>query len=292
MLDNVPHGSRQGLGIDLYAANILVLSHRKQRMIFNRRLVLIAAITLAVAVIAELIAYRCLRRRGYTLAETRTSLVLGLAHTLTGIAESGCIGAVSYFLWSYRLTEVPLHAWWGWLALFLGFELCYYCWHRSAHANRWLWASHAVHHSPERLNMLAAYRVVVSDLLSGRWIFLMPLVIIGFEPVAVFVMLWTTHIYQIWIHTELVPKLGPLEYILDTPSNHRVHHAVNSEYIDRNFGGILIVFDRLFGTYVAERSDVPCRYGLLGQAGRQNPIWIALHEWIAMASDLHQQFSM
>jgi len=252
-------------------------------MIIDRQLLLVAAVFLFAAFVVELIAYRYLKRSGYGAAEAMASLFLGLAHTITGFVEAGIIIAVSYFFWDYRLADVPKDAWWGWLALFLGFELAYYWWHRAAHAVRWLWASHAVHHSPERLNILATARVVVSDLLSARWLFMLPLVFIGFEPGAVFIVVGLSHIYQIWIHTELIPKLGPLEYILDTPSNHRVHHARNAEYINHNYGSTLIVFDRIFGTYVEERSDVPCRYGLLGETKPNNPVWVVLHEWIAMA---------
>jgi sterol desaturase/sphingolipid hydroxylase (fatty acid hydroxylase superfamily) len=257
-------------------------------MIFEGPLSHVAAVIVCTLVVGELIAYRWLRQRGYTVAEARASLILVMAGLMTRSVGGGCIGAVMYFLWSYRITEVPLDAWWGWLGLFLGLEFFYYWGHRAAHAIRWLWASHAVHHSPQHLNVLASCRIVANDLLAGRWIFLLPLVVIGFEPVAVFTMLGINQIYQIWIHTELVPKLGSLEYILNTPSNHRVHHAINPEYIGRNLGGILIVFDRLFGTYADERGDVPCRYGLPHQVGSNNPVWIVLHEWIAMVRDLRR----
>lgn len=261
-------------------------------MITKGPLLAIAAMAVVTLVVAELIAYRYLKRQGYAFGEALASLTLGVASKMVAIAEAGCIGAVSYLLWSYRIAEVPLDSWWGWLALFLGVEFFYYWYHRAAHSIRWLWASHSVHHSPEHLNVLASIRLPLSELLVGRWLFFMPLVLFGFHPVAVFTMWSVNTIYQIWIHNELIAKLGPLEYILNTPSNHRVHHALNTEYIDRNYGGILIVFDRLFGTYVEERRDTPCRYGLLGQVKSNNAIWIAVQEWVAMARDLRRSSSL
>ena len=257
-------------------------------MITKGPLILIAAAILGIFVVAELLAYRYLERRGYAFGEAFASLFLGVASKLVSFAEAGCIGSVSYFLWNHRLAHVPLDTWWGWLALFLGVEFFYYWYHRAAHSIRWLWASHSVHHSPEHLNVLASIRLPLSELLVGRWLFFMPLVLLGFHPVAVFGMWSFNTIYQIWIHTELIAKLGPLEFVLNTPSNHRVHHAVNAEYIDRNYGGILIVFDRLFGTYVTERSGAPCRYGLIGKDSSNNVVWIAFQEWTVMLRDFRR----
>ena len=113
-----------------------------------------------------------------------------------------------------------------------------------------------------------------------------PMIWLGFAPKAVFATLSLNLIYQFWLHTEWVPKLGWLEVVLNTPSHHRVHHASNADYIDRNYGGVLIVFDRLFGTFAAERRDLPCRYGLVTPLVSHNPIRIAFHEWLKMAKDL------
>jgi sterol desaturase/sphingolipid hydroxylase (fatty acid hydroxylase superfamily) len=109
---------------------------------------------------------------------------------------------------------------------------------------------------------------------------------LGFKPSAVFITLNLDLLYQFFIHATWIPKLGPLEWVLNTPSHHRVHHAVNPEYRDKNFGGVLIVFDRLFGTFAAERDDVPCRYGLVVPLRSYNPVWIAFHEFVALARDL------
>jgi sterol desaturase/sphingolipid hydroxylase (fatty acid hydroxylase superfamily) len=151
---------------------------------------------------------------------------------------------------------------------------------------RWLWASHAVHHSPNQLNLSAAYRFGWTGRLVGSTIFFVPMIWFGFPPRAVFITLALNLLYQFWLHTGWVPKLGPLELVLNTPSHHRVHHATNPEYIDKNYGGVLIVFDRLFGTFAAERDGVAIRYGLVEPLHSYNPVWIAIHAWVALGRDL------
>ncbi len=229
--------------------------------------------------------YWWLGRPAYTWRESLASIGVGIGHKLIGMIKVGAGGGVAYYIWQHRLTEVPLGTWWGVLALFLGVEFAYYWFHRFSHEIRWMWASHAVHHSARHLNILAAYRLGWTGFLSGGWVLYMPLVWIGFHPAAVFLTLSLNLLYQTWIHTGLIPKLGWLEYVLNTPSNHRVHHATNADYLDRNYGGVLIVFDRLFGTYVEERDSEPCLYGLVKPVGSDNPLRIAFHEWIDMGRD-------
>ena len=154
---------------------------------------------------------------------------------------------------------------------------------------RWFWATHAVHHSPNEFNLGIAYRFGWTGRLTGSAVFYVPMIWLGFPPQAVFATLALNLLYQFWLHTEWVPKLGWLEYVLNTPSHHRVHHASNAEYIDRNYGGVLIVFDRLFGTFAAERDDLPCRYGLVTPLKSNNPIRIAFHEWLKIARDLQRR---
>jgi sterol desaturase/sphingolipid hydroxylase (fatty acid hydroxylase superfamily) len=188
--------------------------------------------------------------------------------------------------WRHRLTTIPLNGWASFAVLFVGQEFCYYWFHRAAHRVRWFWATHAVHHSPNEYNLGIAYRFGWTGRLTGSAVFYVPLIWLGFAPQAVFATLALNLLYQFWLHTEWVPKLGWLEYVLNTPSHHRVHHASNADYIDRNYGGVLIVFDRLFGTFAAERDDLPCRYGLVTPLKSNNPIRIAFHEWLKMAKDL------
>ena len=190
--------------------------------------------------------------------------------------------------WQHRLTTVPLGTAGAIFMLFLGQEFAYYWFHRCSHRIRWLWASHAVHHSPNQLNLSAAYRIGWTGRLAGGNVFYVPLFWLGFPPRAVFTTLTLNLLYQFILHATWIPKLGPLEWVLNTPSHHRVHHATNPGYLDKNYGGVLIVFDRLFGTFAAERAEEPCRYGLVVPLRSNNPIRIAFHEWLALSGELRR----
>ena len=174
------------------------------------------------------------------------------------------------------------------VVLVIGQDFFYYWFHRASHRVRWFWASHAVHHSTNEFNLSAAYRFGWTGRLAGAGVFYVPMIWLGFAPGPVFIAAAFGLLYQFWLHAEWIPKLGWLEYVLNTPSHHRVHHASNAEYLDRNYGGILIVWDRLFGTYVDERDDVPCRYGLVKPLLSNNPFVIGFHEWAALLRDAWQ----
>jgi sterol desaturase/sphingolipid hydroxylase (fatty acid hydroxylase superfamily) len=188
--------------------------------------------------------------------------------------------------WTHRIATVPLSSISAFAVLFLGQEFCYYWFHRCAHRVRWLWATHAVHHSSNQFNLAAAYRFGWTGRLSGIPIFFVPLVWLGFPAPIVFATLNLNLLYQFWLHVDWVPKLGVLEFVFNTPSHHRVHHAANAEYLDANYGGVLIIFDRLFGTLRVEREELPCRYGLVEPLRSNNPLRIAFHEWLALAHDV------
>lgn len=190
--------------------------------------------------------------------------------------------------WRHRLATLPLDGVGALVLLFLGQEFCYYWFHRASHRMRWFWATHAIHHSSNQLNLAAAYRFGWTGRLSGTGIFYAPLVWLGLPPGAVFGVLSLNLLYQFWLHATWIPKLGWLEHIFNTPSLHRVHHAANVAYLDANYGGVLIVFDRLFGTRIEERADLPCRYGLVTPLRSNNPFIINLHEWRALGRDLRQ----
>ena len=215
------------------------------------------------------------------------SLADALGRRLIIVVVGTGIGAsVLYFIWEHRIATMPMDSARSWVLLFVGQEFCYYWMHRADHRIRWLWATHAVHHSPNQFNLSAAYRLGWTAPLSGAAVFFAPLVWIGFTPVVVLAALAINLLYQFWIHTELIGRLGPLEWLLNTPSHHRVHHARNACYLDRNFGGVLIVFDRLFGTFAAERPGVRCDYGLTVPLTTHNPVRIAFHAWWAMLRQL------
>jgi sterol desaturase/sphingolipid hydroxylase (fatty acid hydroxylase superfamily) len=187
----------------------------------------------------------------------------------------------------HRLFTITMDVWWAFALLFVGEEFCYYWYHRSAHRVRWFWATHAVHHSPNQLTLATSLRLGWTGKITGTALFFSPLVWIGFSPLAVALAVAVNLLYQFWLHTTWIPKLGVIEKVFNTPSNHRVHHGSNDEYLDCNYGGVLIVFDRLFGSYVEERADVPPRYGLTTPLATYNPLRIAFHEWINLGRDLY-----
>jgi sterol desaturase/sphingolipid hydroxylase (fatty acid hydroxylase superfamily) len=187
---------------------------------------------------------------------------------------------------------MQLDRWSAFLLLFFGQEFCYYWYHRAAHRVRWFWGNHAVHHSPNALNLAAAFRIGAFGKLTGTTLFFVPLVWLGFDVRTVLAVLTLNLLYQFWIHATWIPKLGWLEYVLNTPSAHRVHHASNVEYLDANYGGVLIVFDRLFGTYIAERDDLPCHYGLVHPLRSYNPLRVEFAQWLSLAHDLRRARSL
>lgn len=167
---------------------------------------------------------------------------------------------------------------WEWIALFLLEDLTFYCFHRFSHRLRILWASHVNHHSSERFNLTTAIRQTWTPFLAV--VFWLPLAWLGFDPLMILTAQSLSLIYQSWLHTELIPRLGPLEWIFNTPAHHRVHHGSDTQYTDKNFGGVLIIWDRLFGTFQEQRG--PIAYGLHEKLGSYNPLVVAFHEWAAL----------
>jgi sterol desaturase/sphingolipid hydroxylase (fatty acid hydroxylase superfamily) len=191
------------------------------------------------------------------------------------------------WVWEHRLATRSLTDPWSVALLFFGLEFFYYWYHRTSHTVRWFWAAHSVHHSPNQFNLAAAYRLGWLGKFTGTSLFFTPLVWLGFEPRIVLAALFLNLLYQFWLHAEWIPRLGWLEYVLNTPSSHRVHHARNVEYLDANYGGVLIVFDRLFGTYVAERDDLPCDFGLVSpRVSSRNPLVLNFGPWMGLTKDL------
>ncbi|MGA8401420.1 MAG: sterol desaturase family protein [Stellaceae bacterium] len=246
--------------------------------------------TLAVIVFAaiEAMALLVIRRGGYDWRAALCSLadILVRQYVVYVYLAFGPIDWLIRFAWMHRVWTAPLGSAASIAALFVGQEFSYYWFHRCSHHLRFWWANHAVHHSTNELNLSAAFRFGWTGRLVGSTLFFVPLMWLGFAPGPVFITLNLNLLYQFFIHATWIPKLGPLEWVLNTPSHHRVHHASNPEYRDKNFGGVLIVFDRLFGTFAAEREDLPCRYGLVVPLRSYNPLWIAVHEFAALCRDL------
>lgn len=241
--------------------------------------------TVGAALALEVTCY-LVQRRAYPWREMLASVGVCLMRAPMRLLRPLVITPIGYLCWTHRVTTVPLDTAWGLGALFLSEEFVYYWMHRSSHEIRWLWASHVVHHTPEHIHFASALRLGLTELFSGNWVFFLPLYVLGLDPMAVTAMLGINLFYQFWLHTDLVGRIRPLEWVFNTPSHHRVHHASNAEYLDRNYGGILIIWDRIFGTFAEERSGQAIRYGLTHPIGSLNPFAIAFHEWTAMARDV------
>lgn len=244
------------------------------------------ALVMLVFILGEAFWRTRIAHRGYNVRGALASLGLGLGNIVIGGVYALVLGGVFAGLAHLAPLHWPLRDWRTWVAGFVAVEFAYYWFHRSSHWVRWMWATHAVHHSPEEMTFLSAIRLGWTNILSGGPLFYMPLVLGGFDPRLVFGLLAFNLHYQFFLHTESIGKLGPLEWVFNTPAHHRVHHASNAAYLDRNYGGVLIVFDRLFGTFASEQKDEPIRYGLVHPFGSNNPFAIAFGEWKRLARDL------
>jgi sterol desaturase/sphingolipid hydroxylase (fatty acid hydroxylase superfamily) len=235
-------------------------------------------------VLSELV-WRKRTARGY---DGRTALsTLGLVAGGIPFAalKAVVLGAVFALAWEAAPIRLPLDDWRTWAAGFVAVEFAYYWFHRASHRVRWLWASHAVHHSAEQMTLLTSLRLGWTNLFSAGWIVYLPLILAGFDPRLVASLLAFNLHYQFFLHTEAVGRLGPIEWLFNTPAHHRLHHASNTPYLDRNYGGVLIVFDRVFGTLGVERADEPIRYGLADRRSTANPVTLAFREWGYMFRD-------
>jgi sterol desaturase/sphingolipid hydroxylase (fatty acid hydroxylase superfamily) len=227
---------------------------------------------------------RVARRRGLRLHEARdsaASLAMGLGDLAVQMLWKGTAFAFYFWLYRYRLFD-PGTGLAAFALLFVAEDCCYYWFHRAHHEVRVLWAAHVAHHSSRRYHLATALRQTWTAQVTGL-AFYAPLPLLGFHPALIAAMQAVSLVYQFWIHTELIDRLGPLEWVLNTPSHHRVHHGSNPRYLDRNHGGILIVWDRLFGTFEPEGEAVD--YGLTKNLTSHSPWEIFVHEWRSMWRD-------
>lgn len=231
----------------------------------------------------ELIMVRLSRRGAYEVRDMGASLGMGLGNGLLKILVGGFGVGAFYWISQYKVFDIPW-AWWSLALCFLAEDLAYYWFHRISHESRYFWASHVIHHSSQHYNLSTALRQTWTGNIAGTFIFWLPLPFIGFPVEMVFLFSGISLVYQFWIHTELIGKLGPLEWVLNTPSHHRVHHATNPQYLDRNYAGVLIIWDRVFGSFEPE-VEKP-KYGILSNLASFNPLRIAIHEWVAIWRDL------
>lgn len=223
---------------------------------------------------------------GYDRQGVIATLAIMAGQILIKGLSAGAIGSVLMFAYSWSPISLSLEHPSTWVLGFFAVEFAYYWMHRMSHEVRYLWATHSVHHSPTVLILPVALRLGWTGEITGTWLFYVPLALLGFHPVLIVTLLILNLRFQFFLHTERVGRLGPLEWVFNTPSHHRVHHASNPEYIDKNYGGVLILFDRLFGTFANERSEIEIRYGLTEPPNSHNPLRIVFHEWRRIIRDL------
>ncbi|HEX6739485.1 MAG TPA: sterol desaturase family protein [Vicinamibacteria bacterium] len=228
----------------------------------------------------ELAATRLLGRDDYRLADSVNDLSCGvLDQLLEAFLKVLALGGYIFIYEKARLFDPPARAALVWAACFLGVDFLYYWFHRLSHEVNAFWAAHVVHHQSEEFNLSVALRQGTFQNVFS-WIFYLPLALLGFPPLMFVTCAAVNTLYQFWIHTRAIGKLGPLEWVLNTPSHHRVHHACNPKYIDRNYAGTLIVWDRLFGSFVEE--DEEPAYGITKPLRSWNPVWANLHYWVEL----------
>ncbi|MFD6313301.1 sterol desaturase family protein [Streptomyces nigra] len=244
----------------------------------------IPAFVLLVAV--EALSYRFLPdddERGYEVRDTATSMSMGAGSQVIALPWKAVVIVAYAALYSVAPWQLSPGSVWTWVLLFFAEDLAYYAFHRAHHRVRLLWASHVVHHSSVRFNLSTALRQSWTPM-SGLP-FWMPLALLGVPPWMILLQQSISLIYQFFLHTERVDRLWrPIEFVFNTPSHHRVHHGSNNVYLDRNYGGILIIWDRLFGTFQPEGERVV--YGLTKNIDTYNPLRVAFHEYTATWHDI------
>jgi sterol desaturase/sphingolipid hydroxylase (fatty acid hydroxylase superfamily) len=249
------------------------------------QIIVLATPVFLLLIAIELAVGHARRRHTYRLHDALSSIGLGMLSQVTGLFTRllaiGIYTAVYEYLALFRLSSESIAVWLGAL---LAYDFCYYWLHRAGHRVAIFWAAHVVHHQSEDYNLSTALRQTSSGALLG-WLFYLPMAVIGVPPVVFATVALIDLLYQFWVHTQQVGKLGWFDRWFCSPSNHRVHHAVNDRYVDRNYGGILIVWDRLFGTFEEEHDDEPCVYGTRTPLRSFNPLWANLEVYWAIACD-------
>jgi len=232
----------------------------------------------------EVVLDAVMRRDLYHFKDTAASLIMGTGSVLLSVVNKALMFAAYSAVHRFAIFNIG-YQWWAWAILFFAEDLTYYWFHRTSHECRLFWASHVVHHSSQRYNLGTALRQTWTGFFMS-FIFWLWLPLVGFPPIMVMTMQAISLLYQFWVHTELVRRLGPLEWVMNTPSHHRVHHGSNQRYLDRNHAGVLILWDRLFGSFEPEGEKVI--YGLTKNINSYNPLRIAFHEWVDIWNDVRR----
>jgi len=247
-------------------------------------------IALATPVFFALIALEYLvgRARGrsnYRLNDALNSLSLGVMSQVVGLfTKLLAVGIYAAVHSVAALWQWPTDQWWTWALAIVAYDFCYYWNHRIGHERNIFWASHVVHHQSEDYNLSTALRQTSTGFLLS-WIFYLPMAIAGVPPLVFLTVAALNLLYQFWVHTRHIPKLGWFEWIFVSPSNHRVHHAQNPVYMDRNYGGVFIIWDRLFGTFQEELDEEPVIFGVTTPLASWNPLWANVQFYVQLWRD-------
>ena len=234
-------------------------------------------------IFGELFLEKIKKTNYYRVNDSINSLTVGVLSRMTGIVKQ-LFPLTIYVVVYEQLAMFQIgSSWWTWLIAFVLYDFCYYWNHRLGHEMNIFWAAHVVHHSSEEYNLTTALRQSGSSLFS--WIFYIPMAMLGFDPIVLITVGSLSLVYQFWVHTRHIPKLGWYELGFVTPSNHRVHHAQNQIYIDRNYGGVFIIWDRLFGSFQEELSSEPPIYGIRKALKSWDPLWANVHVYAQLFKD-------
>jgi sterol desaturase/sphingolipid hydroxylase (fatty acid hydroxylase superfamily) len=241
-------------------------------------------------ILAEILLSNWQNKDTYSLKDTVSNFLFMILNGGIDLVFRAVYVVILMFCWNHKVTEITT-PWMYWLTLLIAEDFLFYWLHRFDHLIRLLWAVHVTHHSSEKMNLTVGFRSSVLQPLY-RFIYFIPLAFLGFKPMDIVFIYSATQIWGILIHTEYIRKMGWLEYVLVTPSHHRVHHASNALYLDKNMGMFLIIWDRMFGTFQPElEADQyqPIRYGLTTPLKKDRPDYILTHEWVSIFKDVFQK---
>ena len=240
-----------------------------------------------ISIVIEILLRKREHLPAYVAGDAWASLAMGVGSAIINLGTKTLAFIAMMWLYTHRLFDLP-NVWWVWILLFFAEDFTFYLHHRSCHEVRLFWAAHVNHHSSRQYNLAIALRQSWGELFH-KFFWWMWLPFIGFHPLMVITAMTISLIYQFFLHTEVVRKLPrPLEFIFNTPSHHRVHHAKNVRYLDRNHAGILIIWDRLLGTFEPERDDEAVVYGITTDIHTNNPLKIATHEYVHLWRDVRR----
>lgn len=253
---------------------------------WNDSILTVAVPLFALTFVVEAFVITRLLKKEYNVKDSAVSVFMGIGSAFINLGIK--IPVYFGFMWLYehRIFDIP-PVWWAFVLLFFADDFSFYLHHRACHGMRLFWAAHVNHHSSVNYNLAVALRQSWGELFH-KYIWWIWLPLLGFHPLWIFTMMSISLVYQYLLHTELVNKLGPLEWAFNTPSHHRVHHASNTRYLDKNHAGILIIWDRMFGTFLEEKQEEKVIYGITTNIHTYNPIHIATHEYRALWKDVRR----